>query len=183
MSDQDQNFPFGHSLHEMDTTAFLNMRAWLQAAVEAKGAKMDGGGVGFGQADIDIELEGCRFNVSIKPLPKNEMAPDEIERRIRLLRSLEKRGLVVRTTQPDGTALLDFPKPDHPDVREFLGNKPEEDEDDYVPDPVIDKIMSVRAWLSVALDDSLSRPVLRDRLTACIDELATLVVFIDEERK
>ena len=53
-----------------DVEAFFNMRGWLQAACEAKGAKMVGGGIGCGQADIDIELEGMRYNVSIKPLPR-----------------------------------------------------------------------------------------------------------------
>lgn len=57
-------------LAAMDVHAFLNIRDWLQAACEAKGAKMDGGGIGCGQADIDIELEGCRYNISIRPLPR-----------------------------------------------------------------------------------------------------------------
>lgn len=63
-------YPFGFALHEMDVEAFFNMRGWLQAAVEAKGAKMTGGGLGMGQADIDIELDGCAYNISIKPLPR-----------------------------------------------------------------------------------------------------------------
>lgn len=53
-----------------DVEAFFNMRGWLQAACEAKGAKMVGGGIGCGQADIDIVLEGHRYNVSIRPLSK-----------------------------------------------------------------------------------------------------------------
>ena len=52
-----------------DVNAAFNMRDWLQGACEAKGGKMIGGGFGMGQADIDIELEGCRFNISIRPLP------------------------------------------------------------------------------------------------------------------
>jgi hypothetical protein len=60
--------PFGYSLEEMDVEAFFNMRDWLQKACEAQGAKMVGGGVGMGQADIDIELDGCRYNISIKPV-------------------------------------------------------------------------------------------------------------------
>lgn len=55
-------------LASMDVEAFLNMRDWLQRACEAKGAKMTGGGIGCGQADIDIELEGCHYNISIRPL-------------------------------------------------------------------------------------------------------------------
>lgn len=68
MTDNSEH-PFGFSLDEMDTDAFFNMREWLEKAVEAKGAKKVGGGIGMGQADIDIELDGCRYNISIKPLP------------------------------------------------------------------------------------------------------------------
>jgi len=66
----DKEYPFGFSLDEMDAEAFFNIRDWLEKACEAQGAKKVGGGVGCGQADIDIELEGCRYNVSIKPLAK-----------------------------------------------------------------------------------------------------------------
>lgn len=51
-----------------DIEAAFNMRDWLQNACEAKGGKTVGGGFGMGQADIDIELEGCRFNISIRPI-------------------------------------------------------------------------------------------------------------------
>lgn len=51
-----------------DPHTLLNSREWLTKAVEAKGAKVTGGGCGGGQADIDIKLEGCDFNVSIKPI-------------------------------------------------------------------------------------------------------------------
>ena len=51
-----------------DLGAAMNMRDWLERACEAAGGKRVGGGIGFGQADIDIELEGCRFNISIRPL-------------------------------------------------------------------------------------------------------------------
>lgn len=51
-----------------DPLTLLNSRDWLQKAVEAMGAKKIGGGCGFGQADIDIELEGFKFNISIRPL-------------------------------------------------------------------------------------------------------------------
>lgn len=65
----DKEHPFGYAVDEMDAEAFLNMRDWLREAVEAKGAKFTGGGVGFGQADIDIEIEGFRYSISMKPLP------------------------------------------------------------------------------------------------------------------
>ena len=64
----DKEHPFGYAFEEMDTEAFFNMRDWLREAVEAKGAKFTGGGVGFGQADFDVELEGFKYNISIKPI-------------------------------------------------------------------------------------------------------------------
>ena len=71
----ENNFPFGEFVDEMDTEAFLNLRDWLEAALKAAGAKESTGmGIGGGQADIDIELEGMRYNVSIKPLPKRSKA-------------------------------------------------------------------------------------------------------------
>jgi len=50
-----------------DPETLFNSRAWLQTALESKGAKITGGGVGCGQADLDIVLEGSKFNVSIRP--------------------------------------------------------------------------------------------------------------------
>lgn len=64
--------PFGLSPVEVDVEAFLNMRNWLEAAVEAKGARMTGGGIGCGQADIDIVLEGHHYNISIRPMPNRK---------------------------------------------------------------------------------------------------------------
>jgi hypothetical protein len=64
-------FPFGGTLdEEMHVETFLNMRDWLKRAVERQGARMTGGGIGCGQADIDIELEGHHYNISIRPLPR-----------------------------------------------------------------------------------------------------------------
>lgn len=51
-----------------DPETLLNSRDWLRKALEAKGAKISGGGIGCGQADLEIVLEGFRFNVSIRPL-------------------------------------------------------------------------------------------------------------------
>ena len=51
-----------------DPTQLFNMRSWLQKAVERAGAKMTGGSIGMGEADIDIELEGHGFNITIKPV-------------------------------------------------------------------------------------------------------------------
>ena len=49
-----------------DMEAAFNMRAWLQKACEAQGAKMTGGGFGGGVADISIELEGHNYWLTIK---------------------------------------------------------------------------------------------------------------------
>lgn len=51
-----------------DMDAAINMRDWLEMALAAKGGKMVGGGFGFGAADLDIELEGHRYAVSIRPI-------------------------------------------------------------------------------------------------------------------
>jgi hypothetical protein len=50
-----------------DGEQMLNMRDWLQRAVERAGARMTGGGCGMGEADIDVELDGHGFNIRIKP--------------------------------------------------------------------------------------------------------------------
>ena len=51
-----------------DALAAFNIRQWLREACEAKGAKFTGGGVGFGGADLDIEIDGCAFNIFVKPI-------------------------------------------------------------------------------------------------------------------
>ena len=40
--------------------------------------------------------------------------------RLLKLKMLELRGLVIRETQPDGSAILHYPQPDHPEVKAFL---------------------------------------------------------------
>lgn len=51
-----------------DPETLLNSRAWLQRALESGGAKITGGGIGCGQADLGIELDGLPFSVSIRPI-------------------------------------------------------------------------------------------------------------------
>lgn len=51
-----------------DIEAMVNSREWLQKAIEAKGAKVLGSGLGGGEVDIDFILDGCRFNVALRPL-------------------------------------------------------------------------------------------------------------------
>jgi hypothetical protein len=50
-----------------DMEAAINMRLWLQHACEAKGAEVVGSGYGFGAGDLDLIIEGHRYNVSIRP--------------------------------------------------------------------------------------------------------------------
>ena len=51
----------------MDVEAAFNMREWVQRALEAKGAKITGAGLGAGGCDLDFEVDGFKFNVWITP--------------------------------------------------------------------------------------------------------------------
>ena len=44
---------------------------------------------------------------------------EQISRMVQLM-MLELRGLVIRETLPDGSAILHYPQPDHPEVKAFL---------------------------------------------------------------
>jgi hypothetical protein len=65
--ENDNDSPF----EKLDLESLFNVRQWLRAAVEAKGANVTGAGIGvkgdFGMADIDIEIDGFRFNIEIVP--------------------------------------------------------------------------------------------------------------------
>ncbi len=50
-----------------DIEGMSNMRAWLEGALKAKGAKVTGGGIGMGSADVEMTLEGFKYDVSIMP--------------------------------------------------------------------------------------------------------------------
>ena len=58
---------FGKALSEMNVEAFLNMRDWFVAAIENHGGKIIDTGMGAGKADLGVELDGCEFNVQIRP--------------------------------------------------------------------------------------------------------------------
>jgi len=49
----------------------------------------------------------------------SDFSDDQILRMLKLTR-LELRGLVIRETLPDGSAILHYPQPDHPEVKAFL---------------------------------------------------------------
>lgn len=51
-----------------DVPTLFASRQWLQQAIEAKGAKITGGGMGGGQCDLWFMLDGCEFMVSLKPV-------------------------------------------------------------------------------------------------------------------
>ncbi len=58
---------------KLDLDSLFNLREWVREAVEAKGAKVTGAGIGVGgpvgMADIDVEIQGHRFNLEIRPRP------------------------------------------------------------------------------------------------------------------
>ena len=57
----------GLDLGGCDADEALNMRAWLEKALEAAGAKVTDAGMGMGGADVGINLDGAAFSVRIKP--------------------------------------------------------------------------------------------------------------------
>lgn len=52
---------------QMDVEAAFNMRGWVQKALEAKGGEIVGAGIGCGGCDLDVVVEGFKFNVWIEP--------------------------------------------------------------------------------------------------------------------
>ena len=64
-----EKYPFGRTLDEMDVEAFLNVRTWVEDALEAKGAEITDGGVGMGRVDIGVLIDGAPFGISIRPRP------------------------------------------------------------------------------------------------------------------
>jgi len=66
----DRPYPFGEAVGEMDIEAFLGIRDWLEHACVTHGARTTGAGIGFGQADLSIELDGHRYDISIRPVPR-----------------------------------------------------------------------------------------------------------------
>lgn len=58
-----------------DWEALLNLREWLSKALEQAGARRTGGGVGCGGADLEIELEGFKYDVSITPRLAKQARP------------------------------------------------------------------------------------------------------------
>jgi hypothetical protein len=63
MADDD----FGKTLDEMDVTAFMNVRDWVEDALKAKGGEITDAGIGMGQADLGVRIDGMPFGISIRP--------------------------------------------------------------------------------------------------------------------
>lgn len=64
-----EKYPFGATLEEMDVKAFMNIRTWVEEALEAKGAKVTDAGIGMGRADLGVVIDGAPFSISIRPRP------------------------------------------------------------------------------------------------------------------
>jgi len=54
-------------LKDMDMEAYSNLRDFISSAMEAKGAEITGGGFGGGVADIEIEIQGYPYIMTLKP--------------------------------------------------------------------------------------------------------------------
>lgn len=50
-----------------DPQKLLAARNWLASALRDAGAEAYSAGIGCGQADIDIKINGLSYNVSIRP--------------------------------------------------------------------------------------------------------------------
>jgi hypothetical protein len=53
----------------------INLRDWLKAALEKAGGITTGSGIGGCQVDVELELEGHRFNVSVSPVFREHREP------------------------------------------------------------------------------------------------------------
>ena len=66
-----------------------------------------------------IEEDMTKPPAEIVELREMGFSDEQISRMVQL-RMLELRGLVIRETLPDGSAILHYPQPDHPEVKAFL---------------------------------------------------------------
>lgn len=63
------------SCADLDLEALFNIREWVRMALEAEGAKVVGAGIGvdpnqpLGLADIQFQIDGCEFNLTVRPVP------------------------------------------------------------------------------------------------------------------
>ena len=66
-----------------------------------------------------IEEDMTKPPAEIVELREMGFSDEQISRMVKLM-MLELRGLVIRETLPDGSAILRYPQPDHPEVKAFL---------------------------------------------------------------
>ena len=66
-----------------------------------------------------IEEDMTKPPAEIVELREMGFSDEQISRMVKL-KLLELRGLVIRETMPDGSAILHYPQPDHPEVKAFL---------------------------------------------------------------
>lgn len=53
-----------------DWSPLFNSHEWMRKAVQNAGANVTGGGVGCGVAELQIIIDGCKFNITITPIIK-----------------------------------------------------------------------------------------------------------------
>lgn len=46
----------------------INLRDWMRKALEAAGGQTTGSGFGCSWVDIELEIDGHRFEVTVKPI-------------------------------------------------------------------------------------------------------------------
>lgn len=97
-----EEYPYGYSLDEMDVEAFFNARAWLESALAAKGAEITGAGIGMGQADLDVILEGHPYNVAIKPIKARQNADGQAGQEVAAAPSQEGHAAGPACSAPEG---------------------------------------------------------------------------------
>jgi hypothetical protein len=51
----------------------------------------------------------------------SKYTPEEIDKRRRMVADLVERGLIILHYQDDGTALMEYPEPEHPEIIALFG--------------------------------------------------------------
>lgn len=68
---------------DLDLYTLWGLRSWVSEALESRGAKVTGAGVGvsgpFGMTDIDVEIGDYRFNLEVRPRAVPSWVPPPVE--------------------------------------------------------------------------------------------------------
>lgn len=59
-------------LDDMDLEAFMNLRDWVQKALEDAGGEIIDSGMGAGKADLGLQLEGYDYSISMRPRTRSK---------------------------------------------------------------------------------------------------------------